>query len=64
MQSVEVKITPSGKVEIHVQGVQGMDCTKITEKLEFALGGKVERELTDESQEQPIEQSGGQTVNQ
>jgi hypothetical protein len=54
MQTIEVTIKPDGTTEIHVQGVKGMACTDITAALEKALGGKPERELTDEAHESDL----------
>ena len=50
MKTIEVEITKEGNVTVHVQGVQGMKCTEITEELERKLGGQViSRDLTDEA---------------
>jgi Protein of unknown function (DUF2997) len=47
---VEVTISPDGKVEMHVNGVQGMACLTETEDLVRLLGGEVEsQELTSEA---------------
>ena len=50
MKTIEVIITKEGIATVHVQGVQGMRCTEITEGLERALGGQMlSRDLTDEA---------------
>lgn len=50
MKTIEVTIDKTGEATVHVQGVQGMRCTEITEKLERRLGGQMlNRELTDEA---------------
>ncbi len=47
---IEVTIGPDGKVEIHVNGISGMDCLSETEDLLRLLGGEVEsQELTGEA---------------
>jgi Lon protease-like protein len=47
---VEVIITPDGRVEMHVKGVEGMACLEVTKELEQLLGGEVEhQELTQEA---------------
>lgn len=49
-ESIEITITPDGKVEMHVNGIPGMDCLTATEDLVRLLGGEVEaQELTAEA---------------
>ena len=44
---IEVTIRPGGTVEMHVNGIPGMDCLAQTEDLTRLLGGEVEAtELT------------------
>lgn len=45
---LEIVITPQGKVEIEVKGVQGPGCKDLTRALEDALGAVDERELKPE----------------
>jgi hypothetical protein len=42
---LEIVITPQGKIEIEVKGVQGPGCKDLTRALENALGEVDEREL-------------------
>lgn len=47
---IEVTISPAGKVQMHVQGVEGMACLEDTRELVALLGGEVEsQELTSEA---------------
>lgn len=63
MQTIELKISPKGEVQIHVQGVQGEGCLELTKPLEDALGGQpVDRQFTEEYAEQAIEQINQQQV--
>lgn len=53
MEEVDVIIDADGKVRVEVRGAKGKTCLDITKALEQYLGGQVERELTDEyNQEQ------------
>lgn len=52
MQEVEVVIDREGRVQIHVQGVQGTACLDLTADLEKALGTVESREMTPEAQAQ------------
>lgn len=54
IQEVEVTIDASGKVEIHVRGVKGDACLKITRPIEEALGNLViQREMIPDAQQPP-----------
>ncbi|MGW1023467.1 DUF2997 domain-containing protein [Streptomyces sp. NPDC002577] len=47
---LEVTIRPDGRVEMHLQGVEGMGCLAQTQALVDRLGGHVEsQELTAEA---------------
>ena len=49
LQEIEVEISKSGEVSIHVKGVKGEACLALTADLEAALGGQVvSRERTAE----------------
>lgn len=49
-QEVEVTISSDGKITLHVQGLDGMQCLALTKDLENALGGQIiERRLTSEA---------------
>lgn len=45
---LEIVITPQGKIEIEVKGVQGPGCKELTRALEDALGEVDARELKPE----------------
>jgi hypothetical protein len=52
LQEIDVFIDKDGKVRIEVRGVKGKACLDITQALEAALGGQVEkREMTPEANE-------------
>jgi hypothetical protein len=49
-ETIEVTVGPDGNVEIHVRGVEGMACVRITEELSRLLGSEViSHELTPEA---------------
>lgn len=45
---IEVEISESGEVKIHVKGIKGKQCLSVTGELESLLGGVVDRSLTEE----------------
>ena len=45
---IEVEISESGEVKIHVKGIKGKQCLSVTGELESLLGGVVDRNLTEE----------------
>ena len=45
-QEMEITIGKDGKVQIHVQGVDGISCMELTKDLEEALGVVTAREKT------------------
>lgn len=47
-EEIEITIGNDGEVELHVTGVPGSDCMKLTEELENLLGVVVNREKTSE----------------
>jgi len=57
-QEMEITIGRDGKVEIHVQGVDGKSCMDLTKELEEALGVVTSREKTGEY----FKEDSGQTV--
>ena len=61
VQEVEITITKTGEVKLHVRGVKGLACLELTQSVEQALGGMVEsREMTPDSLDDtgnPIDQS-------
>ena len=53
LQEIEVIIDEDGETQIEVRGVKGTSCLELTEDLEAALGGEVQkREMTPEADEQ------------
>lgn len=52
IEEIELIYDPkTGVTSIHVTGVKGRTCTKLTEELEKNLGGKVRRNITSEYSE-------------
>ncbi|HNT54297.1 MAG TPA: DUF2997 domain-containing protein [Anaerolineaceae bacterium] len=52
LQEIEVTISKTGQVQLHVRGVKGPACLALTAALEAALGGQdLQRELTPEADE-------------
>jgi hypothetical protein len=47
-QEMEISIDKNGKVQIHVQGMNGKKCMDLTKDLEDALGVVTAREKTSE----------------
>lgn len=61
-ETVQVVITPDGKVEVEVSGVAGMDCLAATQDLVRSLGGQVEEHhLTAEAYQDAEESQRGYT---
>ena len=54
IETLEFKIYPDGRVEETVRGVKGGSCTKVTEKINEALGKVVQTAPTEEMFEQDI----------
>lgn len=50
-ETIDVFIHADGRVEIQVCGVKGEKCLEVTKAVEEALGGKVQREATNEMYE-------------
>lgn len=53
-EEIEITIGEDGGVVLHVNGVPGSDCMKITEDLEEALGVVIHREKTNEYYQTPV----------
>ena len=47
-QELEIVISPTGDVQINVQGAKGQPCLELTKPLEEALGDVVQRTLKPE----------------
>jgi len=45
---IEVRISPTGELQIHVQGVKGQKCTDVTAALEAAVGAIINMTPTEE----------------
>ncbi|WP_020614503.1 DUF2997 domain-containing protein [Sediminispirochaeta bajacaliforniensis] len=56
-EELEITIGENGEVSLHVTGVAGAGCTKLTEELEDALGVVTRRELTGDYYRQEEETS-------
>lgn len=54
IETLEFKIYPDGRVEETVRGVKGGSCTKVTEKINEALGKVVQSAPTEEMFEQDV----------
>jgi hypothetical protein len=54
-EEIEVVIDQEGEVTLHVQGVKGKGCTKLTQDVEKALGKVGRRKMTREATEKPLE---------
>jgi hypothetical protein len=54
-EEIEVVIDEEGEATVHVQGVKGRSCTKLTADLERALGKVAKRTMTREALEAPVE---------
>ncbi len=46
MEELEIKVDRDGNVTIHVKGVSGDECVRITGSIEEALGAVADRVLT------------------
>lgn len=56
-ETVEVVITPDGKVEVKVAGFAGMECLTATEALLRSLGGQVEEQTLTAEAYQDVEET-------
>ena len=55
---IDVFIEPDGQVRLEVRGVKGSHCLTVTKDLEKVLGGQiVQREMTSEAGETPVDQA-------
>lgn len=43
MQQIEIQVDHDGNVTVHVEGVKGEECIRITKALEEALGSVTDR---------------------
>lgn len=48
-QTIRFRIRPDGRVEEQVEGVQGMACERLTERIEARLGAVQQRQPTAEA---------------
>lgn len=46
MEEMEITVDPDGNVILHVKGVRGDECIRITGSIEEALGAVADRVLT------------------
>jgi hypothetical protein len=62
-KELEITISPTGEVSVHVKCIPGQECITETKFLEDALGGEIKaRELTSEYYQQPANQGGYNTT--
>lgn len=54
-RKITIRIGRDGKVTLHVEGQTGDQCLLLTQSLEQALGGQVEREYTGDYYDQGSE---------
>jgi hypothetical protein len=54
-EEIEIEINEEGAATIHVKGVKGKTCTKLTADLEKALGKVTGRKMTPEAREPPLQ---------
>jgi hypothetical protein len=59
-EEMEIEITPSGKIRIHLRGIKGKHCLEAAEALEKLLGRMEEKTLTSEyyEPETPVKIAG------
>ncbi|MBN2735383.1 MAG: DUF2997 domain-containing protein [Spirochaetales bacterium] len=55
-EEIEITIGKNGEVNLHVTGIAGPDCMKLTEELEEALGIIQEKTKTNEFYQTPVEE--------
>ena len=61
VEEIEITISKTGQVKLHVRGIKGKKCLALTEELEKALGNVVlDRKLTPEA----LDNSTGQKIDQ
>lgn len=48
-RTIRFRIRPDGRVEEHVEGVQGLECQSLTERIEARLGRVSQRRNTAEA---------------
>ena len=56
MQELEIKIDGDGNVTVRVIGGDGAKCVDLTKEIEAALGDVLERKLTEEYYQEPVEE--------
>ncbi|SBO44616.1 DUF2997 domain-containing protein [Cyanobium sp. NIES-981] len=62
-ESIRFRIRPDGRVEELVEGIQGLACEQLTERIEARLGSVLQRSSTAESFQPAIRrQSQSQTT--
>ena len=64
-RTIRFRIRPDGRVEEQVEGVQGVGCEQLTERIESRLGSVQQRQATSEAfQSQPQQAAERQPLNQ
>ncbi|NYT06747.1 MAG: DUF2997 domain-containing protein [Methanomicrobiales archaeon] len=54
MQQIEIRVDRDGNVTVHVEGVKGEECIRITRTLEEALGSVTDRSFRAEFFEEQV----------
>jgi hypothetical protein len=64
-RTIRFRIRPDGRVEEQVEGMQGLGCEQLTERIEARLGTVQQRRSTSEAfQAQTLESCRSQTLSQ
>lgn len=56
MEQIEIQVDRDGNVTVHVEGVKGDECLRITKELEEALGVVTDRSYSAEYFEEQVEE--------
>lgn len=56
MEQIEIQVDRDGNVTVHVEGVKGDECLRITKDLEEVLGAVAERVYSAEYFEEKVEE--------
>ena len=54
MEQIEIQVDRDGNVSVHVEGVKGDECLRITKDLEEALGAVTDRSYSAEYFEEQV----------
>jgi hypothetical protein len=62
MQQIEIQVDYDGNVTVHVEGVKGEECIRITRSLEEALGSVTDRSFCAEYFEEQVSERTAEKV--